>query len=304
MERTSKIAILLATYNGEVYITEQLNSLIYQTFTNWIVYIHDDGSSDNTRMIIDEFIKKYPSKFVYIDGPSSGGAKNNFFYLLKMVDAPIYMFCDQDDFWVNTKIEKIVDYSLLYDMGPCLVYSDLSVTDKRLNIISKSFYDYYRFTEKDFTIERLLVRNTIPGCTICINKSLRNMMIKYNNIDNVPMHDKWAILLAKKFGSVKKIDEPLVYYRQHDNNTIGVKQNGINYFFDKIKNIKKIHENYKFTWKQAEEITKIFSLPDDDIFAIYASCNKCNKLKRIYIYFKYGFKTNSLTQVLGLLIGG
>ena len=89
---TEKIAIVLATYNGAEYLKEQLDSLLAQTNRDWITYIHDDGSTDDTAAVIDEYVAKYPQKFVKIEGKSTGGAKQNFFYLLSAVDAPYLMW--------------------------------------------------------------------------------------------------------------------------------------------------------------------------------------------------------------------
>ena len=82
MIKTDKVAILLATYNGEKYVEEQLDSLLNQTNKDWIVYIHDDGSIDSTCAIIDKYCFAHPDHFVKIKGEPTGGAKNNFYFLL------------------------------------------------------------------------------------------------------------------------------------------------------------------------------------------------------------------------------
>jgi glycosyltransferase involved in cell wall biosynthesis len=105
MRQTDKIAILLATYNGEAFLREQIASIEAQTASGWTVYFHDDGSTDGTMEIIRAYTAADPDRFQYIDGPATGGAKNNFFYLLGQVDAPYYFFCDQDDIWERNKVE-------------------------------------------------------------------------------------------------------------------------------------------------------------------------------------------------------
>ena len=102
------IYILLATYNGEEYIKEQIESLLHQTYQHWTLIIHDDNSSDNTVNIIKEYVKKYPEKIIFIDDDiSTGGAKENFAYLLNKIDKNFdyLMFCDQDDVWLNNRIK-------------------------------------------------------------------------------------------------------------------------------------------------------------------------------------------------------
>ena len=102
------VAILLATYNGEKYIEEFLISLQGQTFQNYICYIHDDGSKDRTRRIAEEFEKRDPGHFQILEGPSQGGAKENFLWMLGQIEAEFYMFAGQDDVWLPEKIEKSV----------------------------------------------------------------------------------------------------------------------------------------------------------------------------------------------------
>ena len=95
-----KIAIILATYNGGKYLREQLDSIFAQTYTKWHLFIHDDGSVDDTNQIIMEYRFRNPDKITIVEGVSTGGAKNNFYFLLKNVEASLYMFSDQDDVWL------------------------------------------------------------------------------------------------------------------------------------------------------------------------------------------------------------
>ena len=105
---SKKIYILLATYNGEKYLKEQLDSLFEQTNQHWTLWIHDDNSKDNTISIIKEYQSKYPNKIKFLDDNiSTGGAKENFTYLLENIDDDYehIMFCDQDDVWLEDKID-------------------------------------------------------------------------------------------------------------------------------------------------------------------------------------------------------
>ena len=105
---SKKIYILLATYNGEKYLKEQLDSLFEQTNQHWTLWIHDDNSKDNTVNIIKKYKSKYPDQIEFLDDDiSTGGAKENFTYLLDNIndDYDYIMFCDQDDVWLEDKIE-------------------------------------------------------------------------------------------------------------------------------------------------------------------------------------------------------
>ena len=100
-----KLAILLATYNGERYLQEQIDSLYRQTYKDWVLYIHDDGSTDGTCGIISKNAAEH-GNIVVMEHQGGHGAKDNFFGMLERVDADYYMFCDQDDVWLEDKVEK------------------------------------------------------------------------------------------------------------------------------------------------------------------------------------------------------
>ena len=100
------IAILMATYNGEKYLGEQMNSIITQTNQEWHLFIHDDGSTDGTLRLLQSYAEKYPQQISILHYPPQGGALNNFMSLLEKVQADYYMFSDQDDVWHPEKIER------------------------------------------------------------------------------------------------------------------------------------------------------------------------------------------------------
>ena len=104
-----KVAILMSTYNGEKYLKEQIESLLAQTYGNIEIYIRDDGSKDNTIKIIKNYKEKY-NNIVLKEGKNIGFI-NSFFELLNLCnDADYYAYCDQDDVWMNDKIERAVKF--------------------------------------------------------------------------------------------------------------------------------------------------------------------------------------------------
>ena len=139
------IEILLATYNGEKYLEEQLASIENQTYKNWRLRVHDDQSVDATWRILKDFQKKHGEEKVILKKniPASGGSKNNFIGLIQASDADYMMCCDQDDVWHKDKIEKT--YRRMRQMEkrygkdlPLLVYTDLKVVDSDLNEIVRN----------------------------------------------------------------------------------------------------------------------------------------------------------------------
>lgn len=222
-----KIAVLLATYNGARYLEEQIQSLIRQTIKDICIYIHDDGSTDNTRNIIEAYVKKYPNKIFVLNGNPTGGAKYNFFYLMKHVDADYLCFCDQDDVWKPHKIEVQLK-NLLEIEGenrkkPCLVWTDMQVVDKDLNLISPSFSEYANLRPQEKGIDRFIVSGKAAGCSMMINKSLQKLCLSIpeDAQGRIIMHDWFLMIVAQMFGSAKYIEETTVLYRQHSTNVVG-----------------------------------------------------------------------------------
>ena len=132
IKSTSTIAILMATYNGEKYLGEQIDSLLAQTYKDWHLYIHDDGSTDNTNAILQEYAQKHSNIHV-LEYESQRGAMRNFLSLLQRVEADYYMFCDQDDVWLKEKVELSFEEMKRQEAAcqgkPIIVYTDLYVTD-------------------------------------------------------------------------------------------------------------------------------------------------------------------------------
>ena len=222
-----KIGILLATYNGEKYITEQLESIKHQSYGNFSVYIHDDGSIDRTIMLVKEFCKS-DNRFHLIDAPSCGSAKENFFFLMSCVkDEKYIMFSDQDDYWNDNKISLCLEKMMETEKDtkvPICIYSNLEVVDDNLETINTSFYDYSGKKPYKNDLPSLIMNNVVVGCTMMINLELLNRGLSDVDHDLIFMHDWWLALIASMDGKIIYIDQALIKYRQHSNNVVGAHQ--------------------------------------------------------------------------------
>ena len=138
----------MATYNSEKYIIEQIDSIIAQTYTDWSLYIRDDGSKDRTLSLIKDYQTRYDNIFL-LDSHESLGPRDSFLDLLSKVESEYYMFSDHDDIWLSNKIERFVDEIDTYisgnDLCPIIVCSDLKVVDSELNELYPSFWDFSNF---------------------------------------------------------------------------------------------------------------------------------------------------------------
>lgn len=307
MKNTRSIAILIATYQGEPYLKQQLDSLLQQTNTDWTAYLHDDGSKDETRRIIKQYCKEYPDRFIEVEGPSCGSAKANFMYLTKSVESKLYMYCDQDDVWLERKIELTVKRmrAIYSKERPCLVYTDLKVVGEDLSVIADSMAKYQNLSCSRIGLSYALIQNVVTGCTMMINRALRNAMIRECNMDAIIMHDWWAALIANAFGRVSYLDKPTILYRQHHDNSVGAKRV---VSFDNIKkmlnNTSEIKKSLELTRQQAKEFNRVFAPPKTLCSWDYAQIDSLGKLQRLYKYTHDGFLKSSVVRNIGLLVFG
>lgn len=219
-----QVHILMATYNGEKYLDEQLQSIAKQTMSNWMLHICDDCSSDKTISIIEHFSRKHTGQVTLLKNAKNLGAKQTFARLVREVRLPgDYAFCDQDDIWREDKLEKLQQRLRNEERDkkePILVYSDASLIDKNQNILAASFIkDSGLLLPKHHVFESLLLYNMIQGAAMLWNQSLHQI------ITDIPkqalMHDWWVALTAAGHGRIVCVPEPFSFYRQHDNNVIG-----------------------------------------------------------------------------------
>lgn len=218
------IDIVMATYNGEKYLPEQIESLIGQNYKNWRLLISDDGSTDRTVDILMEYAKA--DERISIENTArQGGVIQNFSKALQFSTSQYVMFCDQDDIWFPDKISSMLEDLKAIESSrgkdtPILGFSDLCLVDETGAVIHKSFYQYNRLDPKNnFDHKYLSWRSTVYGCTVIFNRALLNRAMPLPN--DVPMHDQWFALIAARCGVVFFSPEPQIYYRQHSNNAVG-----------------------------------------------------------------------------------
>lgn len=219
------VAILMATYNGERFLSDQIDSLYAQSYKEWTLYVHDDGSKDKTLHILQQYSSRHDNIRI-LDYPSQNGAKNNFLSLVQQVDADYYFFCDQDDRWCEDKVEtelaRMKELERKFsEEKPILVFSDTIVADANLKIICQSQWELSgNHPEFLTTFNESCATPFVTGCTMLFNRAGRNSIIW--PADKATMHDAWITLcILKADGIVSPIYKPLLFYRQHDDNTLG-----------------------------------------------------------------------------------
>ncbi len=221
-----KIQILLATYNGDKFLSTQLDSIINQEYKLWEILIHDDGSVDNTISILNEYQNNYPKKIkLLIDQKIFSSASKNFFHLIahRSRKANLYCLCDQDDIWHKSKLKKIIEiYNPKEDKKPTLIHSDLSLIDANGKLLEKSHNKLIKNQKNFITKNKALYYNPVPGCAMSFNSALAD---RISNCKYMVMHDWWILLSAlHEKSNILYIKFPLVKYRQHSENVLGFKK--------------------------------------------------------------------------------
>ena len=228
---------MLATYNGEKYLKEQLDSILNQTYKNIRIIISDDCSKDTTPEILKEYQKKDDRIELHIQKNNLGVVKNIEF-LLKEVKSPYYMLADQDDYWLPEKAEKSLEK--LKEEKADLVFGDLEVVDKNLNTMYSSFNDYMLLTRKinkyinSYKVNYLY--NCITGCTVLAKKETIEKIIPLPTNSKRVLHDHWIGLMVALNGKLAYVPEKYIRYRQHGNNEVGTEK--ISHGFKKLKQVR------------------------------------------------------------------
>lgn len=225
IKNNNSVAILMATYNGEKYACEQIDSLLSQTCDDWHLYIHDDGSSDNTVSIIHKYENDHPEKITLLHYPSQGGACRNFLSMLEKIDSQYYMFCDQDDVWfpekVDCSLKEIRKQEFSSPGRAVIVCTDLLIVDQKLNTLYDSMWQYSGIYPQYLkTFDDCAATAAVTGCTMLFNKDAKECC--HYPSSAAMMHDSWFCLCTlKNNGILSGIHKPMVYYRQHEANCLG-----------------------------------------------------------------------------------
>lgn len=261
------VTILLATYNGEKYLGELLDSLLRQTHRDMEIIVRDDCSEDATPTIIAEYQAEFADKIRVLDSAEpSGSATGNFFELMGAdgLRGEYFMFCDQDDVWMPDKVEKTLALMEKTQAGsadkPVLVHTDLIVADDNLNEIARSFIRYQGLHPSRCKLGHLLVQNNITGCAMMINRKLLELALSAGDTMDIMMHDWWIGIIASALGTIAFLDSPTVLYRQHCKNEVGaINIHSLDYVIRTVKKARAPKNGPAASALQAEKFQECFS---------------------------------------------
>ena len=197
------VSVCMATYNGEKYIKEQIDSILSEIKENDEIVISDDNSTDCTV----EIIKSYNDDRIKLYHSNARNFKKNFENALNKAKGDIIILSDQDDVWIKGKYEKCIDELKKYD----LVVTDSTVVDENLNTIYPSFFSYYKSGPG---ILKNLYDNTYFGACMAFKRKVLDKALPFPKSQEIG-HDVWIGMVGEIVGKVHFINKSYLYYRRH-----------------------------------------------------------------------------------------
>lgn len=302
------VDILMATYNGSPYISQQIDSILEQSHGQIRLIIRDDGSTDETVKILENYAQRHASKVTLLPHDRRLGIKGNFSRLMQHATSKYIMFADQDDVWEKEKVETTLEIMKELEASrssesPLLVHTDLSVVDGNLTVLSPSFWKYTHMNLlKGQTLNRLLMQNVVTGCATMINLPL--LKLAYPIPEKAVMHDWWVALVASACGTMAALQEPTIKYRQHGKNSLGAKKFlSLRYIEQGVRKLVLDEPEKKF---QASELYRRYAdrmtMKQREMLKTYLMLSQVSFLKKAVLIFKYRFFKMGLLRNLASIL--
>lgn len=316
------VQIIMATYHGEKYIKQQIDSILKNSYKDIQLTVYDDSAistnttnrlnteHDSNQMfhIMNELTKKYDQRLQYIINKKNKGCSKNFLEGLQATTADYIMFSDHDDVWHRDKIQVTLDkmQQMEQEYGketPIAVFTDATVVDSKLDYIHSSFHQSNHLDTNKIDLPHLLMENKLIGCTVMVNKALKEMVKTIPQYER--MHDWWLALIAACFGKIGYVEKSTMLYRQHNQNVIG-HQEYTSYIKKRMKTLRAQRQVILNNMKQAEEFLSIYGeqLTKDQQITIkrFASLSKENWFYRRFAVLRYGYLKTGLPRNIGVLL--
>ena len=231
------ISVCIATYNGERFIRDQIDSILRQLSSDDEIIVSDDGSTDDTISIINSIEDK---RIRVIEGPRKQSLTSNFECALKASKGDFIFMSDQDDVWKPNKVNICMEWLQRYD---CVV-SDAEVTDSSLNPLYPSLYAIMQV--RHGRIYNTIWKNGYTGCCMAFRRNVLRASLPFPK--NIPMHDIWIGNVAAYKYNMKFIPDKLIMFRRH-NETISCNGKGSKY---------SIWQQMKFRWSIIKNIVNLY----------------------------------------------
>lgn len=298
----TKVNILLATYQGERFIEEQLATIAEQTVKAWKLYVSDDGSSDETLRILSEFADRSDRKVTITPGPCSG-FQRNFMHLLATVplDAEYYAFTDQDDRWLPDKLERAIAWLDSHPTELPLLYCSrtLNIDEKNREI------GYSPLFREPPSFANALVQSIAGGNTMVFNRKLLEIVRQIGTAHAIPSHDWWLYIVASGMsGRIRYDPSPNIAYRQHGRNQVGANST----FIARLRRLRMLKNGRFRSWNDQhvaalETCRQMLDQQSRQKFDDFKEMRARRFPMNLYFLRKGRFHRQTLAGQLGLFVG-
>lgn len=263
------VSIAICTYNGEKYLREQLDSLLYQTHTNIEIVIVDDGSKDSTVNILKDY-KLRDNRIKLFQNEQNLGFVQNFSKAISLCSGEYIALADQDDIWKLDKLEKFIA-----EIGDnILIYSDAILIDEHGSPLDQQLIRPENNLISESQNKAFFFCNCVSGNTMMFKKDLVPYILP---IPDVSYHDIWIAFVASSVGTITYTNEPLTYYRRHNEQITlhPTKTKNLSYFKNRLHIKKK--EKIKIAKTKLQDFSAYYN------FAKSIQDNETAKLLKLYI---------------------
>lgn len=290
-----KIVVLLSTYNGEKYLEEQIKSILNQKTSHQIdLMVRDDGSTDGTIRILKAYEEKYPKRVKVFYEENIGYIKSYFELIRKAEGYDYYALSDQDDIWLEDKIDTAITWCDTCEQdGPILYGSSSFLVNDQLEKMGETQKDL-----RGITWDNVLIQNIFPGHTQVFNDALCRILKSEIDCTKVYVHDFWITYMALLYGTTIFDNQSHTLYRQHGTNTVGFGKNSVEWICERLKRIgnsdnKKIAAQiYYFYEKYQDEMDEELKEKVGDFIRSQKSVwKRISYLCRTKVYRQKGFET-------------
>lgn len=296
-----KVAFVLSVYNGAKFLEEQLNAILQQTHSNWQLYVRSDGSKDHSLDIIKDYVKKDARIHLLDERGVNVGYTKSQALLLSHVTEPYIIFCDQDDVFLPEKtsrsLQRIKEIETSAKL-PALVHTEAIVVDSQLNPIKATFIGDHGNIKG---INGIVFANCVSGSSMMINHSLKTIVLDSLSSIQFDLLDYHIAILSELIGVRAFIPEPMLKYRQHENNAVGTvgtrKTNESTKFTLSLTNGFNQYPLFKHEYTKLALSAEIKQQLDDYFYLFEGS----NRFKKLFIFLKNGYGLTRKKDYLVLL---
>lgn len=294
------VSILLCTYNGAKFLAKQLDSIEYQSFKNWRLYVSDDGSDDHTLDILHAYQKKWgKEKISIVDGPRQGFSQN---FLKLCLDSEIisdyYAFCDQDDIWLADKLSVAINRLLSFNNFLPALYCGRSTLISEEEVV----LGVTQTLRLPKCFSNAILQNIASGNTMVFNRATK-ILLENGGPQRVPFHDWWVYIMVSGCGGTVFFDEtPQILYRQHPSSSVGARRT----LLARIARIKKVFRGELSDWYTANILAleggpqQFLTSESRAKIKDFSKLRKSNLLTRIILFFRCRVYYQTLRGNLGL----